>query len=89
METGLIYEEHLNKFAGGITISFVPWPFEAASFYSKTEYSETGKDFTWALVYAILRGPLITLEFATLSGITEASAITCAVRRGDGYHQHA
>ncbi|KAH6894190.1 hypothetical protein B0T10DRAFT_589603 [Thelonectria olida] len=57
-------------YAGGITIGFVPWLFQAAGFYGKRNKPGTNSTFTSALVYAMLRGPLITLEFATISGIT-------------------
>ncbi|KAF2865208.1 hypothetical protein BDV95DRAFT_259411 [Massariosphaeria phaeospora] len=64
-------DEKSDMYAGGITIGFVPWLFQAAGFYGKTQHPDKPNEtFTSALVYAILRGPLITLEFATISGIT-------------------
>ncbi|GJC90443.1 hypothetical protein ColLi_13281 [Colletotrichum liriopes] len=58
-------------YVGGITIGFVPWLFQAAGFCGKVEDpKDVSRLFTTTLAYAILRGPLITLEFATISGIT-------------------
>lgn len=72
LEGGLIHKNTADEdiFAGGITIGFVPWLFQAAGFYGKKRRPGSTEFFTSALVYAILRGPLITLEFATISGIT-------------------
>lgn len=72
LEGGLIHKKTADEdiFAGGIAIGFVPWLFQAAGFYGKKRKPNSEEFFTSALVYAILRGPLITLEFATISGIT-------------------
>ncbi|KAK1536500.1 uncharacterized protein CCOS01_01820 [Colletotrichum costaricense] len=75
IEGGLIHQEDVERelYVGGITIGFVPWLFQAAGFYGrkkKNKITGLGDDYMSAFVYAILRGPLITLEFATISGIT-------------------
>ncbi|KAF5720091.1 hypothetical protein FMUND_4375 [Fusarium mundagurra] len=72
IEGGLVRKKGNGEdvFAGGITIGFIPWLFQAAGFYGEKKKPGTDSTFTSALVYATLRGPLITLEFATISGIT-------------------
>jgi hypothetical protein len=53
-------------FEGAVVVSFVPWAFQAAGYYGKTGGDDS---FTSAFVYAMLSGPLITLEFAEITGI--------------------
>ena len=54
-------------FEGSVSVSYAPWSFQASGYYGQTG----GQDgFTSAFVYCILTGPLITLEFAEITGIT-------------------
>ncbi|KAF7590765.1 hypothetical protein BBP40_002380 [Aspergillus hancockii] len=58
-------------YQGAATVSFQPYLFEAAGFYGQME-----GDWVSAFVYFILNGPLATLEFAEIRGVTG----------GFGYH---
>lgn len=57
----------LEYYAGGVIIAFDPYLFEAAGFYGTTP--DPG-GFESVFVFAKLDGPLVTLEFAEISGIT-------------------
>lgn len=57
-------------YAGGVEISFEQWQFLAAGGYGDLTDPLTTKPFKTAFVFAQLNGPLITLEFATIQGIT-------------------
>jgi len=75
---GMFLHKHLHQpgpppvdrdfYEGAVTLSFVPWLFAAAGYYGTTD-SDAGS-FTSAFVYFILEGPLITLEFAEIDGVT-------------------
>ena len=82
LEGGLIHEKDASKdiYIGGITIGFVPWLLQAAGFYGQVQKPDGEDVFTSAFVYAILRGPLITLEFATISCIRGAFGYNVDVR---------
>ncbi|KAK6524174.1 hypothetical protein TWF694_005834 [Orbilia ellipsospora] len=56
----------VHGYQGAVSIAFQPWMFAAAGFYG----TMTDPEYTTAFVYAILNGPLITLEFAQITGIT-------------------
>ncbi|KAF3906714.1 hypothetical protein AA313_de0200109 [Arthrobotrys entomopaga] len=56
----------VHGYQGAVSIAFQPWMFAAAGFYG----TMTSPEYTTAFVYAILNGPLITFEFAQISGIT-------------------
>lgn len=58
---------NLEYYAGGIIVTFQPYLFKAAGFYGKM----AGEDpYDSVFVFAKLEGPLITLGFADISGIT-------------------
>lgn len=60
-------EDKLEYYAGGIIVTFQPYLFKAAGFYGKM----AGEDpYDSVFVFAKLEGPLITLGFADISGIT-------------------
>ncbi|THC90018.1 hypothetical protein EYZ11_010520 [Aspergillus tanneri] len=58
---------NIQYYAGGIVIGLEPYQFVAAGIYGKV--NEQVK-YDTAFVFAKLEGPLITLEFAEISGIT-------------------
>lgn len=57
----------LEYYAGGIVVGLKPYQFTAAGMYGIVKKP---KDFKTAFVFAKLEGPLITLAFAEISGIT-------------------
>ncbi|KAL2107140.1 hypothetical protein VUR80DRAFT_5667 [Thermomyces stellatus] len=65
----------LNYYAGGLIVGWVPYQLEAAGFYGEAKPGNRAP-FTSAFVLARLEGPLATLEFAEISGVTG----------GFGYH---
>jgi hypothetical protein len=56
--------------AGGVNIGFDPWAFLAAGAYGELQKPDNPETFTTTFVFAQLKGPLITLEFATIEGVT-------------------
>lgn len=65
--------EKMESYAGGLIVGFKMWQFEAAGFYGiVTPDGATSEDqkFKSIFVFARLDGPLVTLEFAEISGIT-------------------
>lgn len=68
--TGLynhVKNETIEYYAGGVIVSFTPYLFQAAGFYGETKKPT---QFTSVFVFGKLEGPLITLAFAEISGIT-------------------
>ncbi|KAF8418700.1 hypothetical protein EV426DRAFT_539292 [Tirmania nivea] len=61
--------DEVKGYAGGIAVGFVPYLFKAAGFYGEVTPKEGG-DFKSVFVFAKLEGPLITVGFAEISGIT-------------------
>lgn len=57
----------LEYYAGGIVVGLEPYQFTAAGMYGIVKKP---KDFKTAFLFAKLEGPLITLAFAEISGIT-------------------
>ncbi|KAL6690779.1 hypothetical protein J3F84DRAFT_404137 [Trichoderma pleuroticola] len=58
----------IDYYAGGLIVGWVPYQFQAAGFYGTV--TPKGQDtFKSVFVFAKLDGPLITLEFAEISGI--------------------
>lgn len=57
----------LTYYAGGIIVTFQPYLFKAAGFYGKMAGADP---YDSVFVFAKLEGPLITLGFADISGIT-------------------
>lgn len=58
-----------TTYQGAATLSFKLYLFQAAGFYGKVK-SPSGKEFMSTFVYFILNGPLATLEFAEIRGVT-------------------
>ncbi|KAF5025359.1 hypothetical protein F66182_2570 [Fusarium sp. NRRL 66182] len=63
-------QDSMEYYAGGIVISLEPYQFVAGGLYGKVKLSKDGEPYDTAFVFAKLNGPLITLEFAEISGIT-------------------
>ncbi|KAK6860469.1 hypothetical protein PG995_004105 [Apiospora arundinis] len=60
----------VDYYAGGLIVGFVPWQLQAAGFYGMvTPKDHPEKPFRSIFVFAKLDGPLITLEFAEISGV--------------------
>lgn len=66
-------------YAGGVDVAFVPWAFLAAGGYGELTDPLTQQLFKTAFVFANLQGPLITLEFATISGVTGGFGYNSAI----------
>ncbi|KAL7931801.1 hypothetical protein V8C35DRAFT_329162 [Trichoderma chlorosporum] len=58
----------IDYYAGGLIVGWVPYQFQAAGFYG-TVTPKDQEAFKSVFVFAKLDGPLITLEFAEISGI--------------------
>ncbi|GAP85316.1 putative transcriptional activator srcap-like protein [Rosellinia necatrix] len=59
--------DDIEYYAGGIVIGLEPYQLVASGMYGKVKKPT---EFETAFVFAKLEGPLITLEFAEISGIT-------------------
>lgn len=71
----------LDYYAGGVIVGFVPWQFQAAGFYGVvTPLDPTKRSFTSIFLFTKLEGPLITLEFAEITGITGGFGYNSDVR---------
>ncbi|KAI5925520.1 hypothetical protein F4810DRAFT_708466 [Camillea tinctor] len=64
----LMYKDtsQMKYFAGGLVVGLEPYQLTASGMYGQMK----NPDFDTAFVFAKLEGPLITLEFAEISGIT-------------------
>jgi hypothetical protein len=61
--------DNTKYYAGGLIISYVPYQFMAAGFYG--EVSKPGeKAYTSVFVFAKLDGPLVSVGFADIKGLT-------------------
>jgi hypothetical protein len=58
----------IDFYEGAISVGFVPYGFQAVGYYGTT--TTPTDSFTSAFVYFMLEGPLITLEFAQITGVT-------------------
>ncbi|CAH0046894.1 unnamed protein product [Clonostachys solani] len=59
--------DDIKYFAGGIVVGIDPYQFIAAGMYG---HVKKPTEYDTAFVFAKLEGPLVTLEFAEISGIT-------------------
>ncbi|KAF9768837.1 hypothetical protein IL306_013797 [Fusarium sp. DS 682] len=75
-------EGDMEYYAGGLIIGWVPYQLEAAGFYGECIPEGGTKDqmFRSVFVFAKLDGPLITLEFAEISGLTGGFGYNSEVR---------
>ncbi|KAK3369577.1 hypothetical protein B0T24DRAFT_362258 [Lasiosphaeria ovina] len=56
-------------YAGGLIFGFVPYQFMAAGFYGEVK-RKSAPDYTSIFIFAKLDGPLISLSFAEITGLT-------------------
>lgn len=72
----------LDYYAGGLIVGFEPWKFEAAGFYGIATPSAASRkpSFRSIFIFARLEGPLVTLEFAEITGITGGFGYNSSVR---------
>jgi hypothetical protein len=59
----------LDYYTGGLIVGWVPYQLEAAGFYGDCK-PKGGSSFKSVFVFARLDGPLFSLEFAEISGVT-------------------
>lgn len=67
----------LSRYAGGLVVGLAPYQFQAAGFYGDVR-GPNDTTFVSLFVFARLDGPLITFQFAEISGLTG----------GIGYNSH-
>lgn len=70
----------LEYYAGGLIIGWTPYQLEAAGFYGKATPQNGSTSFVSVFVFARLDGPLVTLEFAEISGVTGGFGYNSSVR---------
>lgn len=71
----------LDYYAGGLIVGWVPYQFQAAGFYGMVTPLDPHKDpFRSIFVFAKIDGPLITLEFAEITGICGGFGYNSSVR---------
>ncbi|RSL77000.1 hypothetical protein CEP51_009456 [Fusarium floridanum] len=72
---GFLHEKTADSdmYAGGLTVGFTPWLFQAAGFYGVIGKPEDPDRFKCLFAYAMLRGPIMNIAgFAEISGLTGA-----------------
>ncbi|KAF5656962.1 hypothetical protein FHETE_10691 [Fusarium heterosporum] len=67
----------IDYYSGGLIVGFDPWQFEAAGFFGTVTAADP---FETIFVFAKLQGPLVTLEFAEISGVTGGFGYNSSVR---------
>lgn len=74
--------EELTFYSGGLIVGWVPYQLQAAGFYGEAHpvKDDKKKDFVSVFVFARLDGPLVTLEFAEISGVTGGFGYKSEVR---------
>ncbi|KAM0193470.1 hypothetical protein ACHAPI_007539 [Fusarium lateritium] len=66
LEFAGLFESIDSGYEGAASLTYAPYMFQAAGFYG----TMTGPpSYTTAFVYAMLNGPLVTLEFAEITGV--------------------
>jgi hypothetical protein len=58
-----------ESYRGGIAVGFKAWKVLAVGEYAIVSTKSTNSEFKSVFVYGKLDGPLVTLEFATISGV--------------------
>ncbi|KAG5661276.1 hypothetical protein KAF25_005398, partial [Fusarium avenaceum] len=74
--------EELTFYSGGLIVGWVPYQLQAAGFYGEAHpvKGDKNKDFVSVFVFARLDGPLVTLEFAEISGVAGGFGYKSEVR---------
>ncbi|KAK5996411.1 hypothetical protein PT974_01745 [Cladobotryum mycophilum] len=71
----------MDYYAGGLIVGWVPYQFEAAGFYGTvTPTDKTKSPFKSIFVFAKIDGPLISLEFAEITGVCGGFGYNSSVR---------
>jgi hypothetical protein len=73
----------LEYYSGGLIVGWVPYQLQAAGFYGQAlpeGVTDLDKVFNSVFVFARLDGPLVTLEFAEISGVTGGFGYQSEVR---------
>ncbi|KAI1660150.1 hypothetical protein F4813DRAFT_351129 [Daldinia decipiens] len=73
-------EGGLDYYAGGLTVGWKLYQFEAAGFYGIVTPKGTSNSFKTVFVFAKLNGPLVTLEFAEINSICGGFGYNSSVR---------
>lgn len=74
---------NLEYYSGGLIVGWVPYQLQAAGFYGQAlpeGVTDLTKVFNSVFVFARLDGPLVTLEFAEISGVTGGFGYKSEVR---------
>ena len=69
----------LEYYAGGLIVGFIPYEFIAAGFYGNAT-DGNGQQFISMFLFAKLNGPLFSLGFADISGVTGGFGYNSEVR---------
>ncbi|EAQ91833.1 hypothetical protein CHGG_00068 [Chaetomium globosum CBS 148.51] len=73
----------LPYYSGGLIVGWVPYQLQAAGFYGQAlpeGVTDLSKAFNSVFVFARLDGPLVSLEFAEISGVTGGFGYKSEVR---------
>ena len=70
--------EGMTYYAGGLVVGFDPYQLTAAGMYGEVKEP---KGFKTAFVFAKLEGPLVTLAFAEISGVTGGFGYNSEIRK--------
>ncbi|KAI0117296.1 hypothetical protein F4814DRAFT_415811 [Daldinia grandis] len=73
-------EGGLDYYAGGLTVGWKLYQFEAAGFYGIVTPKGTSNSFKTVFVFAKLNGPLVTLGFAEINSICGGFGYNSSVR---------
>jgi hypothetical protein len=67
--TVVLNGKSIESYRGGVGISFPPYVFVAVGEYSIVTDTKSGASYKSIFIFAKLDGPIIELEFATISGV--------------------
>lgn len=70
----------IDYYAGGLIVGWTVYQFQAAGFYGVVTPQGGGGPFKSVFVFAKLDGPLVTLEFAEISGVCGGFGYNSSVR---------
>ncbi|KAI1468602.1 uncharacterized protein F4812DRAFT_470487 [Daldinia caldariorum] len=73
-------EGGLDYYAGGLTVGWKIYQFEAAGFYGIVTPAGSSSSFQSVFIFAKLNGPLVTLEFAEINSICGGFGYNSSVR---------
>jgi len=70
----------VDEYAGGVSIGFEEWEFVAVGAYELITFTSPQGSYKSVFVYAKLDGPLVSLAFATISGVRLGFGYNSSVR---------